>query len=92
LHDLAAIEDFSRIAEHHGEGDHDPARAGFSRARISTLRSLDVQVESVARGRRRTIKRRVQPRAIVIVKVVPVIHGHQVNDRAFRQIHRLVEH
>lgn len=36
-----------------GEGDHDPAQAGFPRARISTLRSLDVQVDSVARGRRR---------------------------------------
>jgi len=34
----------------------------------------------------------VQSRAIVSVKVVPLIHGHQVNDRAFRQVHRLVEH
>jgi hypothetical protein len=40
----------------------------------------------------RAIKRRVQPRAIVFVKVVALIHGHQVNDRAFRQIYRLVEH
>jgi hypothetical protein len=46
-HDLAAIENFSRVAEHHGEGDHDPAQAGFPRARISTLRSLDVQVDNL---------------------------------------------
>jgi hypothetical protein len=40
----------------------------------------------------RTIERCVQPRSIFIVKVVALIHGHQVNDRAFRQVHRLVEH
>jgi hypothetical protein len=38
------------------------------------------------------IERRVQPRPIFLVKVVALIHRHQVNDRAFRQVHRLVEH
>lgn len=33
-----------------------------------------------------------QPCPIFIVKVVPLIHGHEVNHRAFWQIHRFVEH
>jgi hypothetical protein len=40
----------------------------------------------------RAIERCVQPCPIFIVKVVPLIHGHEVNHRAFWQIYRFVEH